>query len=108
MELYSPRQRNDEQEGEIQAQAEKAQQQYQGKINLQQMRIAQQPDQAEHLLALSRLYRTIGQYGQAVDQVQKALEIDPGSGMAYHMLGDLYLLQGNYEAAETQLAKARS
>jgi tetratricopeptide (TPR) repeat protein len=101
-------QRNDEQEAEIQAQAEKAQQRYQGKINLQQMRIAQQPDQAEHLLAISRLYRTIGQYEQAVDQVQKALEIDPGSGMAYHILGDLYLLQGNYEAAETQLAKARS
>ena len=101
-------QRSDEQEAEVQAQVEDAQQQYQSKIDRQQLEIFQKPGQAEPYLALSGLFRIIGQYDQAIEQIHKAVEIDPTSGTAYQMHGELHLVQGNYEAAEAQLTKARA
>lgn len=75
-----------------------------GKLSLLQ----QDPDNSDARLDLIRLYRTVGQYDQALALATRpgAAKTDSGSGNSAY--GELLLSKGQYQQAEAQLALARS
>jgi len=57
-------------------------------------------------IALGNLYRTSGQYAQAVDEFNLALSLNPASPDAYLGLGDTYLEDNQLEQANLSYEKA--
>lgn len=60
----------------------------------------------EPQLALGQIYSKLGNDGQAILSLKRAVELDPGNPEARTSLADLYLRQGKPEAAAEQLRKA--
>lgn len=58
------------------------------------------------LLGLSIVYLRTGQYEKGIETVRKILQLKPMHSDARHVLGKLYFMKGDFEAASHELADA--
>jgi len=76
-----------------------------GAIRYYKKRIELQPSEAIYV-NLGAAYMDAGNYRKAIENYEKALEMDPGSGAAHFNLGNAYLKLGGYEKALSELKRA--
>ncbi len=72
---------------------------YPAAINNIKEALRKKPDSAEWLTWLARFYLESERYDEGVDVLQRAVTIDPRSGMLWHELGDILLNNGDYNGA---------
>lgn len=77
-------------------------------------------DPAGHVLRFSPLMRVavairrgeqfaeVGEFGEALKEYQKALDVNRGSSLAHYRVGELFFLQNNYQSAANEFREALS
>ena len=68
--------------------------------------IAENPQRPDTQVLLGRIYLDTQKTRRAATHLQRALAIDPASGVAHYYYGRLLYRQGNYEAAAAHLEQA--
>lgn len=48
----------------------------------------------------------VGEYGEALREYQKALDVNRGSSLAHYRVGEVFFLQGNYQSAVNEFREA--
>lgn len=65
------------------------------------------PDYIEGYLGLGHAYERLSQYDEAIEAVQKAIEINPNDPLAYTSLSICYQRKGMIQEAEDAMAKSQ-
>ncbi|MDD5594999.1 MAG: tetratricopeptide repeat protein [Candidatus Omnitrophica bacterium] len=84
-----------------------AEKEYQQEIELDQRKLAQDPDNPAALYALSRANFGLKEYDLAKEFVEKAIRIDSKNRDFYLMLGQIEKKLGNYDASLDSLNKSK-
>jgi Flp pilus assembly protein TadD len=100
---------DDEESGELQ-QAEQMIEEgrYERAIGVLEDVVAEDPDNADAYNWLGYAHRNIGEYDQAVEHYERALEIEPEHLGALEYLGEAYLAMDDLGGAEAMLARLDS
>jgi len=75
-------------------------------ISLCNRALSLEPNLADGYWIRGRYYRNIGQFQQAIDDLIKAIEVNPSNAMAYRYLGTTYFFNRDYIKAFKNLKKA--
>jgi tetratricopeptide (TPR) repeat protein len=63
------------------------------------------PKEKRAFFGLGQYYWGMGDFDRAIEEYNKALELDPNYGDAYNQLGDIYVKKGNFSIAIEHLKK---
>jgi cytochrome c-type biogenesis protein CcmH/NrfG len=58
------------------------------------------PANADAYMELGIIYAALRQFGEAIDQYQRALKIDPGNAVAHYRLGEALARSGDNAGAQ--------
>jgi TolB-like protein/Tfp pilus assembly protein PilF len=75
-------------------------------ISLCNKALSLEPDLADGYWIRGRYYRNIGQLQKAIDDLSKAIEVNPNNALAYRYLGSTYFFRKEYINALENLKKA--
>lgn len=76
-------------------------------VNAFNVLIETYPDYIEGYLGLGHAYERLSQYDDAIETVQKAIEINPNDPLAYTSLSICYQRKGMIQEAEDAMAKSQ-
>ncbi|MFB3042252.1 MAG: tetratricopeptide repeat protein [Candidatus Poribacteria bacterium] len=69
--------------------------------------VEQYPDYVDGHVGLGHAYERMGKYDEAIEAIQKAIEIDPQDSLNYTSLSVCYMRKGLIQEAEDAKAKSQ-